>query len=304
MTEARPLYSYPPLPSPTHIRVIALKPSTTTNAALRCSIRHVNLDDYLGNYEAISYTWGRPVFDHSLRCSDGTRFAITANLHAALQSFRNIASTRLLWADAICINQNDSKEKNIQIKLMRRVYRTAHRVLVWLGSGVEDIEDTMNCLLLVTKVPFAALTGTSVKGREVSSVAKVNEPTVFIDTQKKRQLQIKRFLNLDWFSRRWIIQEVVLNSDVCLNYGQSDISWVRFMHAFQILGDVELLMEVEVPIQRSLSIMFELWQAHSLKRSVTSIERRDILSLLEAFHHFDCFDGRDRLFALAALVED
>ena len=40
----------------------------------------------------------------------------------------------LLWIDSICINQSDLAEKSSQVNLMRRIYRKAKRVIVWLGK--------------------------------------------------------------------------------------------------------------------------------------------------------------------------
>jgi hypothetical protein len=40
---------------------------------------------------------------------------------------------RLIWADAVCINQADDEEKSWQVRMMGDVYRNADRVLIWLG---------------------------------------------------------------------------------------------------------------------------------------------------------------------------
>jgi hypothetical protein len=42
-----------------------------------------------------------------------------------------------LWIDAICINQNNVAEKNIQVQPMVQIYRQASSVLVWLGESTE-----------------------------------------------------------------------------------------------------------------------------------------------------------------------
>jgi hypothetical protein len=55
---------------------------------------------------------------------------ITKELAAAFKKFRREDSNRLLWVDAICINQNDTKEKNCQVPLMRTIYEKAIAVQV------------------------------------------------------------------------------------------------------------------------------------------------------------------------------
>jgi hypothetical protein len=49
---------------------------------------------------------------------------------------------RLLWIDAVCINQTDNVEKTKQATLMRKIYENAVRVLVQLGEGSEESDFT------------------------------------------------------------------------------------------------------------------------------------------------------------------
>jgi hypothetical protein len=78
-----------------------------------------------------------------------TQKAVTVNLTDTLRSIHyqlenGCCSTRLpdkewLWADAICINQDDDTEKNCQIRPMAKVYLSAHRVFSWLRGKEEDL---------------------------------------------------------------------------------------------------------------------------------------------------------------------
>jgi len=42
-----------------------------------------------------------------------------------------------LWADAICVNQEDIPERNSQVRLMREVYSTATEVVARVGEVSE-----------------------------------------------------------------------------------------------------------------------------------------------------------------------
>jgi hypothetical protein len=64
----------------------------------------------LVEFEALSYSWGRPAFSASINCN-GVQFPVTPNLAEALTHFRRPAIERLLWVDAFCINQFDLVEK-------------------------------------------------------------------------------------------------------------------------------------------------------------------------------------------------
>jgi hypothetical protein len=91
------------------------------------------------DYYAISYAWGPAVFNHSLRLTGSDlELQITESLHSALRRFSREDSIIRVWADAICINQADVQERNQQVNIMACIYRTARRVLVWLGEAEES----------------------------------------------------------------------------------------------------------------------------------------------------------------------
>ncbi|KAK3361634.1 heterokaryon incompatibility protein-domain-containing protein [Lasiosphaeria ovina] len=75
-------------------------------------------------YEALSYTWGDPHQRRSISI-DGRSSLVTANLHAALVSLRDGLLERIVWVDAICINQDDNQEKGNQIRYMAEIYSKA-----------------------------------------------------------------------------------------------------------------------------------------------------------------------------------
>jgi hypothetical protein len=91
------------------------------------------------DFEALSYTWGEPVFPCRLFVN-GFPLNITQNLHDGLMRLCNKAQSPLrLWIDAVCINQTGLGEKAHQISLMALIYGNAKRVIVWLGEdGNED----------------------------------------------------------------------------------------------------------------------------------------------------------------------
>lgn len=40
---------------------------------------------------------------------------------------------RVVWGDSICINQGNIKERNSQVQLMSRIYKSANSAIAWLG---------------------------------------------------------------------------------------------------------------------------------------------------------------------------
>lgn len=90
-------------------------------------------------YEALSYVWGARTREGCLSLREYGRCAlpITDNLAAALRRLRYKDYRRVLWVDALCINQKGNVEKSQQVILMAEIYSRAARVLVWLGDTDE-----------------------------------------------------------------------------------------------------------------------------------------------------------------------
>lgn len=93
-------------------------------------------------YDALSYAWGSPEKTMSISI-DNYDLPITVNLHAALLRLRDCFFERIIWVDAICINQEDSKEQGRQVQSMAMIYAMARRVIVWLGESEADSAQTL-----------------------------------------------------------------------------------------------------------------------------------------------------------------
>jgi hypothetical protein len=128
------------MPGNDSIRLLRLIPNRDETADIQCELFEYSLQNSCEEthlYDALSYVWGNPheqlpifIHEHS--------FDVTVNLHAALLRLRNHSIERILWVDAICINQTDSKEKGQQIQSMAKIYGYANRVIVWLGEAADD----------------------------------------------------------------------------------------------------------------------------------------------------------------------
>lgn len=124
-------------PNGAEIRLLELLPGKT-DAQLCCSLRVVSLDKR-SKFEALSYVWGDATITRPILVS-GEPFQVTTNLEDGLRALRYRRKPRTLWVDAICINQRDVAEKNLQVPPMSRIYRDATRVVAWLGPSNLAIE--------------------------------------------------------------------------------------------------------------------------------------------------------------------
>lgn len=83
-------------------------------------------------YQCLSYTWGQPDNGDEIYLN-GCLFHVRRNLSDFLRQAAQSLSMQPLWIDALCINQELLREKNIQVTRMGSIYHGARTVLVWLG---------------------------------------------------------------------------------------------------------------------------------------------------------------------------
>jgi hypothetical protein len=95
------------------------------------------------DFEALSYVWGLALLPHTIQVN-GVPFYVTSNLYDALKELRHPKQERLLWIDAMCINQYDEAEKAVQVQRMRDIYAKASRTIVWLGQATKATLPTLD----------------------------------------------------------------------------------------------------------------------------------------------------------------
>ena len=91
-------------------------------------------------YEALSYVWGGIPGPKTIELRD-QHIPVTSNLESALRHLRDRDHHRILWIDALCINQDDLQERNHQVRQMRTIYESASRVVAWLGPADAEVID-------------------------------------------------------------------------------------------------------------------------------------------------------------------
>lgn len=133
-------YQYQPFQDNVSIRIFTLAPGQPSEP-LRGTLEAIEIDE-IGSYEAISYVWkedGPPNCKYEIVINtdddDERLLELTegGNIFAALRRIRLPDQGRRIWADQICINQDDLNERSQQVQFMNRIYKDASHVLVWLG---------------------------------------------------------------------------------------------------------------------------------------------------------------------------
>jgi hypothetical protein len=134
------------------IRLLEILPSPDENAVVSCRLLTCSLV-HIPKYIALSYVWGDPSVTKDIWVNERA-IPVTRNLALALQNVRRAISL-LLWADAICINQQDTKERNLQVQLMRSIYKNAFMVMLWAGQDDGSINlGIKSCGLIARELQF------------------------------------------------------------------------------------------------------------------------------------------------------
>ena len=223
-------YEYEPLNSKVTFRILELLPGNEDDPV---SYRlHAANWDPPPPYEAISYAWG-DVNDTTLSFCHDLPLFITRSLKDGLVAMRFKDRSRLLWADAICIDQSNYAERGHQVSQMRLIYEKATNVLVWLGSDVDErAGKAMHMMNAIADDSTKKATGNAHEGK--AGLRKVDE---LWDVLPQRMLKGPLYSNTDnwrtlawffsrpWFNRLWVIQEVNSNPNVEVLCGGNQISW-------------------------------------------------------------------------------
>lgn len=213
--QAQPLYL--PLLEGEVLRLVDLVPGTGDEPiSIRLLIAELG---YHPEYEAVSYVLGDPNQTTSILCN-GRPLDITASLNAVFKRVRYPDRSRLLWADAVCINQRHDDERSHHVSFMGSVYRHATRVLLYFGS---DSDGGARAVAALVK-EYAHLIS---KYKSVHDMPVLSAGDSALDDARWKALAI--FHRLAWFRRAWVLQEVGLARDpVCL-YGDEHFSYRDLM---------------------------------------------------------------------------
>lgn len=248
-----------------YIRLLVLHPGGR-EGRLTCTLRQTRLSQ-AGEYEALSYCWGkapkRKLYINPASVAstaEGRYLLIPASLIPFLYRTRAHPlfkdKARVLWIDSVCINQNDSAEKETQIKYMRDIYMRAEHTIIWLGVGADRSGDALSYIhKLGRKYAFHV----------DDEMNRVRDP----DTEQERAYLAKldvtvgdpmleavfALLEREYFERAWIVQEAVVSPKAHIAVGENSQTWLTFVCAlFYLLQVQSWIFEFYPSVQLSLVI--------------------------------------------------
>lgn len=263
---------------------------------LCCTLSQIHLEDKGAvKFDAISYVWGSIYPSKVLLCDnvvdrrgEPSPLTITPSLYSALMRFRLPNRDRWLWADAVCINQKDDNEKSRQVQLMAEIYAKARFTLIWLGS------DRLGARCLNF---FKTLVSKSGDDHDVKEEIRQGVERIFPD-DGYRQIRLF-FQDQEWFSRRWVIQEVAESHFPVVYCRDSEITWPDFVAGVNLLTQFSPrefdISGTDINVLTKIKDINVLWKVHNAPFR--------ILDLLTVFHSSECDRNRDRIYALMNLTD-
>lgn len=214
-------------------------------------------------FDAVSYTWadqtGDDTISQTISCGPkGKVIHITKNCEAALRRMRKADTERRLWVDSICIDQSNFRERNHQVKNMIATFRSAQRVLIYLGEGDAKIHRLLEYM-------------------SMDQAGTLPDSSGFLLLFQSR-----------WFHRVWVLQEIAVAKALLLTCGSLTVTWndfVIYVKLFQRMISESVrrillppalsygIQTLELKARQSTAVSFFSWHLIGVLDDVTDINR-------------------------------
>ncbi|GAB7340237.1 hypothetical protein MBLNU457_6702t1 [Dothideomycetes sp. NU457] len=339
MNHCRPTYySYEKLPLG-FIRLLRIdvedtNDSNATNRQLYVHLEQQQLDT--AEYDALSYAWGPSTLEEAdydaaqifttvercypVMCSDKI-ILVTRSLRNALRWVRRSQTPHALkvrretqpefrvrfylWADGICMNQEDQEEKAQQVAIMTKLYERASNVIAYIGESNDQVVRAMRIAIKIGDIM-----------REEASKGTTTE----LDQKSCERLDLEQISSEEWwdwiilfcrsfFSRTWILQESILG-------GRRNAVPRKTSNNFIQCGQYSMPLQ---GLTNSLAVVYAArWQGKVFgklqdivdhdKQYARVIQGYTDLSLYTCYRHVllltGCSDPRDKIYATLGFVSE
>ncbi|KAK9414347.1 putative Heterokaryon incompatibility domain-containing protein [Seiridium unicorne] len=271
-------------------------------AAIKCTIAQFPIAE-APTYVALSYAWG-DADDKSPVQIDGVKLFIATSLYGALSAIREKGNDVLVWADALCIDQENPVEKSDQIKLMTSIYAKAVSVAIWLGPEADSSESAMEFL----------------KDLQVRSMSEQQIRSLISSPESQRDLAaVATLFSRSYWTRVWVVQEVVNASRINVYCGSKKLPW----HVLKTASDIFWQYKKDIDHQfsktsarhrRYSALPNSQTHAHALvyegpnglldRRILQTGKEEVLLHVLRACRRKQAGEARDKVFALLGVLPE
>ncbi|RYP19651.1 hypothetical protein DL765_003244 [Monosporascus sp. GIB2] len=316
------------------IRLVTIRPGLF-DEPLHCTLTPHPLPCPGIEFEALSYCWGDLKDTLSITlCHDYTgypdpecqqpekteqSFNVTRSLDLALRYLRLEDKVRVIWIDALCINQGSIKERNYAISFMVDVYRHADLVVIFLGEeskskhfrGMWDLMAMLNAGLQRAQVkPLWQHEDIDKALDEINITPKSNKENKEGDHIFRIHMSLifEEFFKYPWFKRVWVIQEAMNAKEAVVYCGSKRADWLDIL--VMLCWAVKMSRSYAGAWSASLDLRDRLppflWtRLHAAKRGeIHAPARLPLLDVISKGRAFGATDPRDKVFALLNFGEE
>jgi Heterokaryon incompatibility protein (HET) len=266
------------------IRILRLEPGRR-HEPIKGQLVIVNLDAE-PIYNALSYRWGDPNDKLAIEIDGNNQFRVTRNAESALRHIRSDSREIIIWVDAICINQQNIDERNWQVRLMQKIYKSAQTVYVWLEISLQ------------TDHPSFKKLSTLNASSNVSSLGK----------DSSFWLPVKQIADDEYWTRAWVQQEVSLARRIVIQLRDITVDGNNLLRLQQLI--------LEKTFDDSQA--FGAWATMELPgvrltgpsrpeepgTGPTGIRFDNLIYALKMSSHLRASDPRDHIYAVFGLVNE
>ncbi|KAK1995632.1 HET-domain-containing protein [Colletotrichum falcatum] len=324
-------FQYQAIPNNGYIRLLELL-SGQGNEPIQVQLNTAGLGDTMQTYDALSYVWGDPKQPRRAISVNGGWMEVYESLYDILTSLRVNSSPgltaehderRLLWVDAICINQTDLAERNGQVPIMDSIYRNARRTIIWLGAETEQTDSTFEMLYCLARDRDSntaeASHGDLDDDQATLPITLINLNKAPLVQSPSRELyaadgEIWNIVACAWWYRSWTLQEILLSNNITLVMGRYSIDWQDLCAAV----DHGLRMRIWPTLASGTFVnpsILPYFTIRALQRRLGLYASEDrgsnvehgpgiLLTLLEGCRQRESKDPRDKIYAVSGILKN
>ncbi|ETN40100.1 uncharacterized protein HMPREF1541_04375 [Cyphellophora europaea CBS 101466] len=273
------------------IRTVRVLPDLDDGGLIQCQWR---LSIPGTSYLPISYEWGKGIPTRPIKIYQQTLY-VKDNLYSFLEFARLNRAGQWLWIDALCINQDDHQEKSRQIAIMQRIYSRPRRILAFIPDIGHHSSHNMAPSGL-SRMAWKFMQKIS-NGRWSTVSAPYAFDSRLVDSSSWKRilagtLQIARST---YWTRLWIVQEIVLARDVDITNGRHVASWDSFQKLLRIVEDRSYI-SASAADRTTSSVPSRLQELRAGRWPAS------LTDLILDFASLECQNFQDRTYALASLA--
>ncbi|KAJ6440201.1 ankyrin and HET domain-containingprotein [Purpureocillium lavendulum] len=228
-----------------------------------------------------------------------------------------VQGTVFIWADAICINQDDVDEKSAQVTMMDRIYSDASYVIAWLGPPDEHTEVAIQTLTTL-RSHLKKFEGSEIEpfsGKAKDKYAEAGVPYI----SRREWIALASLFQRQWFRRAWIVQEAILPRALLMYTGTTLVPWRNLGQVAEAIRHMEAKLgthlstgfiprqDAAVPVNWNMAEVskWRRFKSYATEEKDTAQEYRDFFTLRHLLSNFLTFlasDPRDKVFAYYGLL--